>query len=74
MRAAGLGVIVEVGPGSMFNVGDRVKGSWGVFPVFFFLPFYISLFFRLSGMTEYAVLKDRKLEKIVYASFGCQSS
>ena len=64
MRAAGLGVVVEVGPGSMFNVGDRVTGSWGVFPV---LPFYISLLYiRLLGMTEYAVMKDSKLEKIVY--------
>ena len=33
MRATGLGVVVEVGPGSMFNVGDRVTGSWGVFHV-----------------------------------------
>ena len=41
MRAAGLGVVVEVGPGSTFNVGDRVTGSWGVFLVF---PYYISLF------------------------------
>jgi hypothetical protein len=31
MRAAGLGVIVEVGPGSTFEVGDRVTGSWGAF-------------------------------------------
>ena len=46
MRAAGLGVIVEVGPGSMFNVGDRVKGSWGVFPVFFFCP-SISVYFSV---------------------------
>ena len=42
MRATGLGVVVEVGPGSVFNVGDRVKGSWGVFLVF--LPYYITLF------------------------------
>ena len=40
MRATGLGVVVEVGPGSIFNVGDRVTGSWGVFPAF---PYYISL-------------------------------
>ena len=40
MRATGLGVVVEVGPGSIFNVGDRVSGSWGVFPAF---PYYISL-------------------------------
>ena len=67
MRAAGLGVVVGVGPGSMFNVGDRVKGSWGVFPfLFFFYPYYITLFYCLSGMTEYAVMKDRNLEKIVY--------
>ena len=42
MRATGLGVVVEVGQGSMFSVGDRVTGSWGVFPV---LPFCISLFY-----------------------------
>ena len=42
MRATGLGVVVEVGPGSMFNVGDRVTGSWGVFLV---LPFYVSLLY-----------------------------
>jgi hypothetical protein len=34
MRAAGLGVVVEVGPGSVFNLGDRVTGSWGVLLVF----------------------------------------
>jgi len=45
MRATGLGVVVEVGPGSRFKVGDHVTGSW--------------------GMTEYAVMKDSKLEKIV---------
>jgi len=45
MRATGLGVVVEVGLGSMFNVGDRVTGPW--------------------GMTEYAVMEDSKLEKIV---------
>jgi hypothetical protein len=63
MRAAGLGVVVEVGPGSMFNEGDRVTGSWGVFPVF--CPISVC-FICLSGMTEYAVMKDSKLEKIVY--------
>ena len=36
MRAAGLGVVVEVGPGSTFEVGDRVTGSWGAFIVFVF--------------------------------------
>jgi len=45
MRAVGLGVVVEVGPESLFNVGDHVKGKW--------------------GMTEYAVMKDSELEKIV---------
>ena len=35
MRAAGLGVVVEVGQGSTFEVGDRVTGSWGAF---FILP------------------------------------
>ena len=64
MRAAGLGMVVEVGPGSMFNVGDRVTGSWGVFPVFFLALLYQFIF--LLGMTEYAVMKDSKLEKIVY--------
>jgi len=33
MRASGLGVVVEVGPGSAFKVGDHVAGSWGTFPV-----------------------------------------
>jgi hypothetical protein len=70
MRAAGLGVVVEVGPGSMFNVGDRVKGSWGAFP---FFKTSVSIYFIcLSGMTEYAVMKDKKLEKIVYV-FLCLS-
>ena len=63
MRAAGLGVVVEVGPGSRFKVGDHVTGSWGTFPVlpllYWMLPTY------LLGMTEYAVMKDSKLEKIV---------
>ena len=34
MRAAGLGVVVEVGPGSTFEVGDHVTGSWGAFFLF----------------------------------------
>lgn len=29
MRAMGLGVVVEVGPGSSFKVGDNVSGPWG---------------------------------------------
>ena len=63
MRAAGLGVVVGVGTGSVFNLGDRVTGSWGVC----FCPTIISVYFIcLSGMTEYAVMKDSKLEKIVY--------
>lgn len=33
MRATGLGVVVEVGPGSTFKVGDHVTGSWGAFSV-----------------------------------------
>jgi len=31
MRALGLGVIVEAGPGSQFKVGDNVSGAWGEF-------------------------------------------
>jgi len=50
MRALGLGVIVEVGPGSQFNVGDNVSGVW--------------------GMTEYAVMKDKDLDKIVLPPGG----
>ena len=64
MRATGLGVVVEVGPGSMLNVGDHVTGSWGVFPAFSLL--YSVYFICFSGMTEYAVMKDSRLEKIVY--------
>lgn len=45
MRALGLGVIVEAGPGSQFKVGDNVSGAW--------------------GMTEYAIMKDKNLDKIV---------
>ena len=33
MRATGLGMVVEVGPGSTFKVGDHVTGSWGAFSV-----------------------------------------
>lgn len=29
MRAQGLGVVVAVGKGSTFQVGDTVKGAWG---------------------------------------------
>lgn len=29
MRALGLGVVIEVGPGSQFKVGDNVSGPWG---------------------------------------------
>jgi NADPH-dependent curcumin reductase CurA len=31
MRAMGLGVVVAVGPGSKFSVGDVVSGAWGKF-------------------------------------------
>ena len=47
MRATGLGVVVEVGQGSMFNVGDRVRGSWGVFPVFALLYQLIIFIFQV---------------------------
>ncbi|RDB26209.1 putative NADP-dependent oxidoreductase YfmJ [Hypsizygus marmoreus] len=30
MRGHGLGVVVEVGPGSEFSVGDSVSGAWGM--------------------------------------------
>jgi len=36
MRALGLGVIIEVGPGSQFNVGDNVSGIWGGFNTILF--------------------------------------
>ncbi|KAF9557438.1 alcohol dehydrogenase [Agrocybe pediades] len=44
MRALGLGVVIETGPGSKFSVGDNVSGPW--------------------GMTEYAVMKDKHIDKI----------
>ncbi|CAA7267032.1 unnamed protein product [Cyclocybe aegerita] len=47
MRALGLGVVVEAGPGSKFKVGDYVSGTW--------------------GMTEYAVMKDKHLDRLVLA-------
>jgi len=31
MRALGLGVVVEAGPGSQFKIGDNVSGAWGEF-------------------------------------------
>ena len=31
MRAQGLGVVVAIGPGSIFAVGDAVSGAWGKF-------------------------------------------
>ncbi|PPQ85379.1 hypothetical protein CVT25_006410 [Psilocybe cyanescens] len=45
MRAMGLGVVIEVGPGSCFKVGDNVSGPW--------------------GMTEFAVMKDKFVDKLV---------
>ncbi|KAJ3506639.1 hypothetical protein NLJ89_g6756 [Agrocybe chaxingu] len=47
MRALGLGVVIEAGPGSRFKVGDYVSGTW--------------------GMTEYAVMKDKHLDKLALA-------
>lgn len=44
MRAGGLGVVVSVGAGSKFKVGDYVSGAW--------------------GMQEYAVVKDKHLDKL----------
>jgi len=29
MRALGLGVVIETGPGSKLSVGDYVSGPWG---------------------------------------------
>jgi hypothetical protein len=48
MRAQCLGVVLEVGEGSMFRIGDHVSGLW--------------------GMTEYAVISDRKLKKLPYVT------
>ncbi|KAF8149958.1 alcohol dehydrogenase [Crassisporium funariophilum] len=45
MRAMGLGVVVDVGSGSKFAVGDHVSGPW--------------------GMAEFAVVKDKALDKII---------
>jgi hypothetical protein len=36
MRAQGLGVVVTVGPGSKFAVGDTVSGPWGKLNYAFF--------------------------------------
>ncbi|KAG6842302.1 hypothetical protein C0991_010590 [Blastosporella zonata] len=44
MRAQGLGVVVETGPGTSLSVGDTVSGPW--------------------GMTEYAVMKEKTVEKL----------
>ncbi|KAG6817330.1 hypothetical protein H0H87_009928 [Tephrocybe sp. NHM501043] len=44
MRANGLGVVVEAGPGTSLSVGDTVSGPW--------------------GMTEYAVVKEKIIEKL----------
>ena len=64
MRAYGLGFVVAVGPDSKFSVGDVVSGSWGECNAVFF---FLLLIWRL-GMTEYAVMKDAFVEKIMYDS------
>ena len=73
MRAAGLGVVVRVGPGSMFNVGDRVKGSWGVFPfLFFFTLLYYFILFVFQVWLNTLLWKTEIWRRLCMSSFVCQ--
>ncbi|KAG6813926.1 hypothetical protein H0H92_005775 [Tricholoma furcatifolium] len=62
MRAQGLGVIVEAGPGTSFSVGDTVTGAWGASACYLVLVHPSK---RRQGMTEYAVVKAKTVQKVV---------
>ena len=61
-----LGVVVEVGPGSTFKIGDHVMGPFGVFR--YRIEDHLADVKWLSplGMTEYALMPDEKIVKLVY--------
>ena len=63
MRAAALGIVIEVGPGSSFTVGDTVTGTFG--KIMFSLVILISQVL-VKGMTEYIVVKDKAAKKLEY--------
>jgi len=63
MRAAALGTVIEVGPGSSFTVGDPVTGIFG--KIMFSLVTLTSQVL-VKGMTEYTVIKDKAATKLEY--------
>ena len=66
MRAAALGTVIGVGPGSSFTVGDPVTGTFG--KIMFSL---VTLTSRalVQGMTEYIVVKDKAAKKLEYVLY-----
>lgn len=69
MRAQGLGVVLKVGKGSKFKVGDIVLGAFGMSSFHRLSHFVILKAFLSKGWTEYAVMNDKSLEKITFVFF-----
>jgi len=64
MRAMGLGVVIEAGEGCKLKVGDYVCGPWGAFHCRPSIRLHTLLPF--TGWTEYAVIKEKALDKLQY--------
>lgn len=65
MRGHGLGIVIQVGPESELQVGDTVKASYGNSSSYYHWAFYDTI---SQGWTEYAVMNDKDVEKIMYGS------
>ena len=64
MRATGLGVVISTGDNSKFKIGDHVSGPWGIKVYFVHTDLGTDTLFCASGMTEYAIVQDKNLDKI----------
>ena len=67
MRASGLGVVISTGDNSKFKTGDYVTGSWGIKVYFVHTDLKTETLFCTLGMTEYAIVQDKHLDKIEWA-------
>ncbi len=62
MRALTLATVVKVGEGSKFKVGDQVTTTAGHFSFFSFIAWAPT---SSLGWTEYAVMNDKALTKVL---------
>jgi hypothetical protein len=53
MRALGLGVVIQTGPGSKFKVGDAVTGPFGIYDLYYHLVSVVDYTGRLDRIRPY---------------------